>query len=233
MTVGYQDYTRLSRSGGVQLYGSTASLVSGTFPFSGYVGNSSYVTIAFNGGVGNDFVQLNMVYCSDSSFSQVVGFRRAVRTAGQFSITQYPNLSEWMQIQVITKSGNPFPMSFMGIYGSDGYAPQTVMASLDVPMLLINSTVNASSTVNLVPQHVEPGNGRFSIKTTATTWAINVGYYDFGSGGYIFIAGADHNNPGNTPANLAVPILDTPMQVSLVNSDTAARTFSGSWCIES
>jgi hypothetical protein len=233
MTIGYEDYTRLSRSGGVLLYGSSAALVNNSFPLTTYVGNSAYTTIAFSGQASTDFVQISMAYFTDNTISQLVGFRRLVRTSGQFSITQYPNLSEWLQVSISTKSGNPFPMGFLGIYASDGYAPQVALASLDVPMLLINASVGATTTLNLTPQHVEPGNGRLSLRTTATTWAVNVGYYDFTSGGYIFIAGADHNNPGNTPANLAVPILDTPMQVSLVNSDAAAKTFSGSWCVES
>lgn len=229
MSEGYPDYARLSRSGGVQLYSAT-----GIAPpyftelFQGYVGLWPYVTLATTVGASADTALIDINYCSDSTFLVQIGFRRIIRAGGSFGVTQYANLSEWMQFYYSTISGMPIIFNELSLYGSDGYATQFNLTSLDVPIFQFNGSVAATTLVNETIQHIQPGPAKLYINTALTTWVINVQYFDYGTNTWLTLA-VFNNTKNGTGGVFDMPMIDTPMRLQLDNTTAAAGTFQVSW----
>lgn len=227
-TPGYPDYTRLSRSGGVELASATGNLTNLQQIFNGYVGNFSHVAVTILLNASTDFTSVDLIWYSDNTFTQVVGFRRLIRTGGQFSETLSVNQSDWLRLQVETKSGAAMSFQFLSIYGCQAVGDQFMLASMDVPLIGQTTSVPAASTVNVVPAHVQPGPAFFTLQTVAASWFVNVNYYDWNAGAFTlyrqFNSAAYVNNIGET-----FSCLDTPQQFQIHNSDAAAKVFVVGW----
>lgn len=225
--VGYPDYTRLSRAGQQQLFFTTSNVTNGQKLFQGYVGSWPFTVIfaLFQG--STDFIRIEMIYFSDSTFTTQCGFRFAVRTGAQFSAICYGNMSDWLLVQVHTQSTNPMPTFEFGIYATTQYTPNIGMDSMDVPLIFMRSTVAATSTVELLIAHVRPGNARYLINSAATSWQWKLRYYDWNTNTITTCAQSQTFGVPTTVEGDA-PMIDAPMYIDLINNDAAARLFLGS-----
>lgn len=223
MTVGYPDYQRLDRAGGYLLYGvNNVTPPFNTRLFAGYVGLWPYITVALSVGNGADTAQIVLSYYTDETFATQVGFRIVNRQSGQFSVTQYANLSEWLIVSYVSKSGNPVPFAEFAVYASVGTANQFQLVSMDVPVFQVNASVGIGATTTAIPQHVQPGPSVLSISTPSAAWFVEIAYYDYGSGTFILLTHIDQTIAAKGGV-FAVAVPDTPIQVSIRNSDTVAQ----------
>jgi hypothetical protein len=225
MSIGYPDYARLERAGGFLLYGSSNSTPPyNTNLFEGYIGLWPFLTLALSLGVGTDTVQVVIGYYTDETFSTLVGFRLINRQSAQFSVTQYANLSEWVSVRYVTKSGNPAPFASFGVYASTDPATQFHLVSMDVPLFQFDSTIAAGGTVTQVPQHVQPGPAVLCIFTNAAVWNVQLLYFDFNSNAFLRTLDMDNTIVAKGGV-FAVALADVPMQVAIHNSDASTETF--------
>ena len=225
---GYPDYTRLSRSGGVLLGSATGNINSLQQLFKGYVGNFPYVAVTISVGVSADFASVNLLWYSDSTFTTLVGFRRVIRSSGQFSETQYVNLSDWLLFYVETKSGAAMPFGFVSAYGCQAPGNNVQLVSTDVPMWSTVSSVPATTTDQFVIPHVQPGAAHFTLQTVAASWFVNVNYYDWGAGAYTLFR---QFNSTKYVSDISedLPCLDSSIRIDIHNGDAAAKTFVSAW----
>lgn len=225
-TPGYPDYTRFSRSGNQQLCGFfSTSFTSGQQLFKGYVGSWPYTAVFMDIGASADFARFEMIYFSDSTFTLQVGFRFSIRTGGNFSSICYGNMSDWLIIQVHTKSGNPIAIQVFGAYATEGYSPVSAQDSIDVPLITASQVVGAGSTVVFNIVHVHPGVARMLAVGSGATWAVGLFYYDYTAGAFTqlhfttnFAAAGIYESDWST--------LDAPMQVKLFNGSAGAFNMS-------
>lgn len=224
-TPGYPDYTRYARAGNQQLCG----FFNTTFPnnmqvFKGYVGSWPYTCVFMDLGTTADSARFQMIYYSDATFTQIVGFRYSIRQSGQFSSVCYGNMSDWLLIQMTSQAGTAIPIQVFGAYATEGYSPVIAQDSMDVPIFNVHTTIAATTTVETGMTHVHPGPGAMIINSAATSWQWKVRYYDYNSNSIITIAQSPTlAGPGN--AQFDCPLLDAPMFLDLVNNDAAGKGF--------
>lgn len=220
MSIGYPDYQRLSRSGGFLLYGqSNVTPPYDTALFQGYIGLWPYLNVALSIGASADTVEIVINYYSDDTFTHIVGFRNIIRQGGQFSATQYANLSEWCQVFYVTKSGNPILFASFAVYAASESANQIQLVSTDVPVFLFNAAIAASGSSNIVPQHVQPGPAVLSVNMDPTTWQMQIQYYDYGSGTFLLLTRMTNTSvPPGGVCTIGLP--DAPINVLLNNEDS-------------
>lgn len=224
MTVGYPDYARLALEGGFTLFAATGNVTNNTTLFKGYVGNWPYVNVACSCGSTSDFLQIAMQYYSDSTFTTLVGFRNAIRFGGQFSLTQYANMSDWLLFFINTKSNNPYPFGQLTLFATVGQATPVIIPSLDVPVFQKAKIFTASEVDMDVPGHVSPGNMQLNFFTAATDWNLTIRHYDYGSNAYL----ADWQTSQATSPNAFTmnwPQGDYPIRLDVTNNDAASRNF--------
>jgi len=223
-TPGYPDYTRLSRTGGVELGAASGNISNLQQIYKGYVGNFAYTAVTINTNVSADTTSVDLTWFSDSTFTQVIGFRRLIRNGSQFSETQYVNLSDWMIFQVETLSGSPMPFLWISAYGCQGPGDQISLVSTDVPILATTISVPATSTTQLVTTHVQPGDALFTLQTVAVSWFVNINYFDWGSAAYKLLR--QYNSTTYVAdINQDLPMLDAPYRIDVHNGDAAAKVF--------
>lgn len=225
---GYPDYTRLNRTGGVVLFSTTGNVNHAQQLFRGYVGNFSNVALTTLLNASTDFCSVDLIWYSDNTFTQVVGFRRAIRTGSQFAEMSYVNLSDWLLLQVETKTTNPMPFQFLSIYGCQAEGTSFSLASNDVPLIGQTTPVPATTTTSIFPAHIQPGAAFFTAQTVAASWFINILYYDWGGGAYTLFR---QYNSSTYVLNIGEPLscLDTPTRVDVHNGDAAQKTFVLGW----
>lgn len=224
MSVGYPDYARLSLEGGYTLYSATGNVTNNVQLFRGYVGNWPYINLSTSCGSTTDFTQIAMQYFSDSTFSTMVGFRNAVRFGGQFALTQYANMSDWLIFFLNTKSNNPYPFNDLSLFATVGQGTPIIMPSLDVPVFEKAKIFTASEADQDVPGHINPGTMQLNFFTAATDWNLTIRHYDYGSGGYQ----ADwQTSQATSPAAFVMdwPQGDYPIRLDVTNNDAASRNF--------
>jgi hypothetical protein len=225
---GYPDYTRLTRSGGIELGAATGNITNLQQIFKGYVGNFSYVALTTNVDVSADFASVDLIWYSDSTFTTSVGLRRCLRTGSQFAETQYVNLSDWLLVQVETKSGAAMPFIWISAYGCQSAGDQYALTSNDVPLLGQTSSIAAATTISVTPQHVTPGSAFFTLQTVAASWFVNVNYYNWNTGAYTLLR---QYNSTTYIVNIGerLSCLDTPYRFDVHNGDAAAKSFVLGW----
>lgn len=225
---GYPDYTRLSRSGGYLLYGIAGAPPRFTNLFRGYVGAFPYLTLVTSTDVSADFARIQMNWSPDSSFGSVVGFRYVIRGGSNLAITQYANVTDWLDIFYDTKSGNQFPFTEFSLYGSQAPATQSQLASLDVAIVSTNQPVAANGIATLNPLHIQPGNAQILVSPGNTTWFVNIFNYDYTSGAYI-LDGQLHSSWAGAGGSFSVPMLDAPYKIDLHAGANASGNYNFSW----
>lgn len=225
MTVGYPDYTRVTRAGGYLLYGVVNLTPPYNSPlFSGYVGNWPYLTVALNVNSTTDFVKVIIAYYSDNTFTNLIGFRYLIRAGANFSVTQYANLTEWCRVWYLTQSGNPVNFLGFSVYATSDPATTNQLVSGDVPAFNFIGSVAANTIFSDLAGHVQPGPGIIQIFSSATAWTVQIQYYDFGTAAYETIAYWDETVNAHV-VEADVGLIDAPLQVVMTNNDAAARTF--------
>jgi hypothetical protein len=230
MSEGYPDYARLARTGQYQLYnGKNVTPPYDTPFFQGYVGNFPFINVFTNLAAGSDFMQLIFQWYPDSTFTNPIAFRIAVRGSGSFAVTQYANLSDWLQVYYVTKSGLVMTFGEISIYGTQQHCGQRELTSGDTPMFAYNNTIAASSTVTLTVVKISPGESLFNLFSGAVAWNVNFLYYDYGSGTFIEYYTMDQNAFADAAGHIFVPVMDAPMQLAIHNQDTSPRLFLLIW----
>lgn len=228
MTIGYPDYARLSEQGGFSIFSTKGNVNNGAFVFEGYVGSWPYLNMFTLMSASSDFGRIALVYYADEKFTNQVGFRYAIRTGNSFAITQYANLSPWLQIQFNTISTNPMSFTEWTVYGTQGYSPQTQLASTDVPIFSTNQTIAAGTTVQAFPQHIQPGSGIANVSIGTNTWYANIFAWDYGGNAWALDTQLIGSWAGNGGV-FDVPMLDTPYRIDMHNSGSAAIAFNFAW----
>lgn len=230
MTVGYPDYTRLARAGNFEFYSqSNVTPPLSTRFAQTYVGNFPYVTMFTNMAASVDFAEMVIEWYSDATFTQLVGFRIAVRGGGSFAATQYANLSDYLLIFYNTKSGNPMTFSQISIYGTQSPAGQNALESTDVPIFLQSGHINATTLQTFQIQHISPGPARMNFSCGAASWFVNWQAYSYGAGAYQTIYQANSSAFTGKNFNIALPALDCPMQIQINNGDATSQNFFCYW----
>lgn len=224
MSVGYPDYSRLSRSGGYLLYSGSGLLPYGTALFQGYVGNFPYLTIGLNCDSSADYVKVIINYFSDSTFTNNIGFRYLIRTGAQYSITQYANISEWAQVFYITKSGAQFPFLSFVVYGAQGRADPAQLDSSDVPLANWSGAIPANGNEPILIQHVRQGSALISGHILAASWEIILRWYNYSANAFQTLAGLS-NSSVQAYFSQQMPLLDVPLQLTIYNHDSTSQDF--------
>lgn len=227
---GYPDYTRLSREGQFQLFfGSNFTPVNNTVMFQGYVGNFPFINVFANMGASADFMTMFFAWYTDSTFTTQIAFRAAVKTGNNFTVAQYANLSDWLQIFYVSKSGGNMTFTSLSVYGTQQPSGQRQLASSDVAFFSSSGSIAASTTITTTITKVIPGPSIFNLFTGATAWNVNFLYYDFGANAYVIDYVAVGTTFANSGCHIEIPLLDCPMQIQIQNQDAAARTFQCIW----
>lgn len=224
MSVGYQDYARLTRAGGTELFHVTGNVNNGQVLFTGHVGDFEYLNLLMNVNTSTDFCRVQIAWYADSSFGTSAGFRFAQRGGGNLAQTQYVNLAPWVQITLFTKSGSPMGFSVFAAYGSHGVGNGFSLASQDVPITSHVGNIAASTSLLVVPIHIVPGNAKFSLLSGAAAWFTNFFYYDWTLNAFTNLWQVSNTQFAKN-AQWDVPCLDTPMEIEVHNSDTVAQNF--------
>lgn len=228
MSIGYPDYARLSLAGGFELFNFNGTMVNGTTPFSGYVGEWPYLNVFTEFPLTSDAGLIQFTYFTDDTFTSQVGIRNLVRGNGSFATTQYANFSPFVQVDFFTKSLNPIPGVEFSIYGTTGPSGNFGLASNDTPILSVNQSIGASTSVSFPAGHIQPGAGTLLISTAATSWSVNIQFYQWSSGTY-FNYGQLTSAIAAKGGSFDVPLLDAPCQLFITNGDAAARSFIVVW----
>lgn len=227
-TPGYPDYARLSQQGGYELFATSSPIPSGVVQFQGFVGSWPYVNLHTNLNNSADAFQFVLVYFADNTFTTQVGFRIATRLGGSFASTQYANLSPWLQFYVVSHSGAAISPLAVGLYATTGSAEQRQLTSLDVPLLSDNPTIPATSTQTYTPQHIEPGPAVLNFSGPATSWFINIFYWDVTSAAWKLYAQFLSTWAG-AGGNWPLPMIDAPVRIDVHNGDAVARQVNITW----
>lgn len=228
MSVGYPDYARLSNSGGFLLYSSDTGVPEFTTLYKGYIGSWPYLNLFTNCDNTTDFARVQILYSSDNTFSDIVGFRYAIRQSGSIASTQYANLTDWVHVFYDSISGNQFPFLEFSVYGTQGYAEQRQLASLDVPITRFSQIVPASTTVFGPIQHIQPGAADLQIQSAVATWSVTVNYYDYASAAFLSYASFTQG-VAPTGGSFSVPMPDAPCQLQVNNGSAAAGRIIVGW----
>jgi hypothetical protein len=222
VSIGYEDYARLSQQGAQLLYsGFNVTPAYDTSFFAGYVGSWPYITLRLSLSATADTVEVVLAYYSDSTFSTQVGVQLAVRNSGQLSVTQYSAITPWLAIFYITKSGNPIEFFQISVYATSAPANQFNLVSMDVPIYQSNASVAAGGGSLVIPQHVQPGPAVLVVSSAVTPWYCEILYYDYGSGTYLTLVHIDQTVV-TSGGVFQVALIDTPIQVALHNGSAAA-----------
>lgn len=230
MSEGYPDYQRLARTGQYQLYfGANITPPENTSLFQGYVGNFPFVNLFTDLASSTDFMQINLLWYPDSTFTTPIAFRRLNRGGSNFAITQYANLSDWLQLFYVTKSGNPMTFTDISMYGTQQPSDNRQLGSYDTALMSTNQTVAASTTVTIPLTKLASGTSLMNLFSGAVAWNANILYYDYGSNSFINYYSMDQNAFADAACHIQIPLLDTPMQFQFHNQDTAPRGFSAIW----
>jgi len=224
-TPGYPDYSRLSQQGASLLYGTNTTPPVNTILFQGYVGAWPYVDLFTLATASTDFAQIVMEYYTDSTFTENVAFRYAIRDQYALGATQYANLSPWLRFYYESTSGNNFPFNQLSLYATSGEASPQAMSSNDVPLVYFNGSIAANSSETLYPGHTHPGNALFSMYTNSATWYVEPQYYDYASSSWLTLTEIGGTGEAAGSITQEVPILDAPMRFVINNSAAAADTF--------
>lgn len=228
MPAGYPDYTRLSRGGNVLLAGQGGNLVADSVLFAGYVGNFPYTTLYVNVGVVSNFADFSLIYYTDSTYTQAVGEHDSIRGSGTISACQYANLSEWMRVFIFTNNGSPYDVLWFALYGTSGYASGVLLDAANVPLIVENVTIPASTTNFYYLTRIRPGPASLFFFPAGNGYVLSVQYYDYSTG--LWITTHLFDNVTFPPGfNMDIPMLDAPMRLSVDNTMTSAQQFTFSW----
>lgn len=224
MSTGYPDYARISDASGFSLYETNVTPPENTTLFQGYVGSWSYINFICSVNNTTDVAQVIFEWFSDNTFTTIVGFRYVIRAGASFANTQYANLTSWCRVYYVSNSGNPFPFTMFGLYATTGPADQFQLASMDVPIFRVVQSIAATTTVNFIPQHIQPGPAKIMMQTVGTNWTLNVSYLDFATNTYLlFMQYNSADYTGKVVEDL--PMIDAPYRFSIDNLASSAVTF--------
>lgn len=227
MSEGYPDYARLSQAGGFQLFASSGALPANTVLFEGYVGSWPYVNMFCDPTLGGEPTTVQLQWFSDSTFSTPVGFRNAVRTATNFSATQYSNLSPWLQLSFTNASGNPVSFDALSLYGTTAPATANQLLSADACIQQANSSLGAGATGTYNPQHVCFGPAILAVETPLATWFMRLQSLDASTWALKFQYRFSNLNMGGG-GSVQVSLLDSPYQIDTHNTTGAAGSINWS-----
>jgi len=228
MSEGYPDYARLSQQGGVQLFSANGVVPQNAFLFQGYVGSWPYVNLYTDIVAGTDSAQIFLNYHSDSTFTTLVTQRLAIRNNPTLAVTQYANMSPWLSFFYEAQAGTNMTWNPLSLYATTGPANQIELASLDVPIFRNTAVVPANGSLLFDITKIQPGAAKMIVTSNAATWHINVDYYDFTSNSYLFYAKIDSSWAGSGGV-FDMPMIDAPMQLSLVNGTAANQQIFVTW----
>lgn len=228
MTVGYPDYSRLSRAGSYQLYNTSTTPPVGVILFKGYVGSWPYVNLFTAASATADFARLKMIYFPDDTFTGPIAYRYAIRDQYAFGGAQYANMSDWLEFSYDSISGVNFPFTEVSLYATTGHADSKQLTSMDVPVIGGTYNLGSTSTTTDYSHHTQPGPAFFSVQTAATSWYINVSYYDYGSAAWVLIRQYNNTSNGGS-AGEPLPLMDAPYKIDIHNGDAVLRAFVVQW----
>lgn len=232
MSVGYQDYARLSQQGGELLFNLSGNIAVNTPFFEGYVGAWPYFSLFTDCNTSAQSVRVVMEYFDGPSFTNLVGFRYAIRTGASFAITQYGNLSPWLSVFITSTDNNPYPFLQLTGYATTG--PYGIMQdqSNDVPIAWWNPTVPATTTNDLIVVRVTPGPAKLIFTSAANTYTYRHRYFDYGSNAFKTMFVIQGSISGDQ-WQLDAPMFDAPIELEITNTAAAAASYTVSYISES
>lgn len=221
---GYPDYARMSLASGFTLSYTNQAFNVNTTLFQGYIGSWPYINHFWDGQAGTDFYQIQIIFSSDSSFSNDVGFYTLYRYSSSTCFKQYKCLSDWVTIQI-----NPITLSNTNVagitfFGTTGMIVSNDVGSLDVASLEVsNATVNAGATLTFQPFNIFPGKNRLSwLSSQNTGWFLTVSRLDVSNTFKPIYFSRDIKHGFGADTDIWAP--DAPLQVTFRNSTASAST---------
>lgn len=227
MTEGLPDYARLSLAGGFELYNQSGVLPQNTVLFKGYVGAWPFVNLFAFPSAGAENVTLILQWFSDGTFANNAGFRNIVRSAQNFSGTQYSNLSPWLEMYYRDLSSNPISWDQLSLYGTNQPATPNQVLSSDAPIFSSNAGIAANSDLIITPQHVAFGDATLTVETSLTSWFIRFQYLAANTYTLTFHHRFSNLSMGGG-GSVSCPLLDTPYSIDLHNGTAATGTINAS-----
>ena len=221
---GYPDYQRRVESGSNLLFNGSGVLNENFVLFQGNVALYPYLILVLNCANSTDFIRVIIHWGTDLTFTTILGQQQITRGGNNFSVTQYANLSQWMRIYYVSKSGSGFNFNQFTLFACQGKADFAQLSQNDTPAFNFEQSINASSSFTFNPVKVTPGPRKYLQQTAGVSWYANFYYYDYNIGAYTLYYQINSATYGSD-VNIDLPGIEAPDQIVVHNSDTSARTF--------
>lgn len=223
-TPGYPDYTRLSLSSGVLLYGNTSVALIGNALFTGYVGNFQYLDTFWNKQTGTDHYTMRLDYYTDDTFATLFASQLGLRDSSSVGWKQYAPLSPWLKYTGVPSLGSLPNTADVALYGTNAKATGGKLASTHTPFFSYLNAATPNGTTTVGTFRIQPGPATFNWYIGTPDWIVTVQYWNQAAAAYQdwFIAGGQ-----GLPQQgcLAMNLPDAPTQVVITNGSGAAQDY--------
>lgn len=147
MTVGYPDYERLQLQSG-QLLGNINQKVGTTEVTIAavYVGSLPFINVYWDGGGSNGFYQIIVGYYTDETFSTQISAQDVIRAGFEVGITQFPTLSAFAAVAVVSQSAGNDVNVKVSAYGTTQRSTNFELNALDGNLIYPQSVTATPGT---------------------------------------------------------------------------------------
>jgi hypothetical protein len=148
---------------------------------------------------------------------------------GQFHGVTLANRTPYVQLHVVNLSLISAKTVKVYAYGSSVQDPVTTSLRNGLPLVAFNQSIAASGNILLAGLPTAPGRATVNIANTGTgPWRLTLSYFDIGALAFKSFwqyAGGSTNLEKSQSAQVMLP--PNPVQLQVINDDTAAHTFTG------
>jgi hypothetical protein len=232
MSFGYPDYSRTQAEAG-NLLGSFLG-TKGTDPTTGIMDCLGYAYLTVQVGDKNNVNHFTMIvtWYSDRAGTNIVNTSQFAPVPGSVVSYQIPAVSRYVQV-VAQHQVFADPETVGGIvYGSNVQVQSSIVGPQTGPLIYASAALGAGANQSFDALYTVWGAAVLHGSTSSgTAYVIQISYFDLNTASFKVIVSFNGATVG-TGFAVAVALPPNPIRVTIINTDSVARTVIGALCLQ-